>query len=76
MSQIDNHLKWCFKNSNRMVKEKPNIELAKKHLKKSEYNFLVMKELEILKRYDWALNVGFYSIYHCFLAIEGFLNPI
>ena len=28
-----------------------------------------MKELDGLKRYDWALNVGFYSIYHCFLAI-------
>ena len=22
-----------------------------------------------LKIYDWALNVGFYAIYHCFLAI-------
>ena len=38
-------------------------------MKKSEYNAEVMKDLEKLKRYDWALNVGFYSIYHCFLAI-------
>ena len=22
-----------------------------------------------MKIYDWALNVGFYAIYHCFLAI-------
>ena len=28
-----------------------------------------MQTLEKLKIYDWALNVGFYSIYHCFLAI-------
>lgn len=69
MAQIDNHLKWCLKDPNRLVKVKPDIDLAKKHLKKSEYNMEVMKELEKLKRYDWALNIGFYSIYHCFLAI-------
>ncbi len=28
-----------------------------------------MKLLEKSKKYDWALNVGFYAIYHCFLAI-------
>ena len=28
-----------------------------------------MQTLEKLKIYDWALNIGFYSIYHCFLAI-------
>ena len=69
MSQIDKHLKWCLNNPNRLIKTKPNKELAKKHLKKSEYNAEVLRDLEKLKRYDWALNVGFYSIYHCFLAI-------
>lgn len=69
MPQIDNHLKWCLKDPNRLVKSKLNIELAQGHLKKSEYNAEVMKDLERLQRYDWALNVGFYSIYHCFLAI-------
>lgn len=69
MPQIDNHLKWCLKYPNRLKKTKPNMNLAKKHLKKSEYNFEVMKELEESKRYDWALNAGFYSVYHCFLAI-------
>ena len=28
-----------------------------------------MQALERLKIYDWALNVGFYASYHCFLAI-------
>ncbi|MBN2567689.1 hypothetical protein JXB02_06430 [Candidatus Woesearchaeota archaeon] len=28
-----------------------------------------MQELVRLGRYDWALTVGFYAIYHCFLAI-------
>lgn len=69
MSQVEKHLEWCLKDSNRLTKIKTDIECAKKHLKKSEYNFGVMQELETLKRYDWAINVGFYSIYHCFLAI-------
>jgi uncharacterized protein (UPF0332 family) len=69
MSQIGNHLKWCLKDPNKLIKSKPNLSLAQEHLKKSEYNAEVMKDLEGLKRYDWALNVGFYSIYHCFLAI-------
>lgn len=28
-----------------------------------------MKLLEKSEKFDWALNVGFYAIYHCFLAI-------
>lgn len=69
MSQINNHFDWCIKDERRLVKIKPDIVLAKKHLAKSEYNFEVMRDLEKLKRFDWAINVGFYSIYHCFLAI-------
>ena len=69
MSQIDNHLKWCLKDPRRIIKIKPDIELAKKHLNKSEYNYSILQTLERLKIYDWALNVGFYSVYHCFLAI-------
>ena len=45
------------------------LDIAQKHVKKSEYNYEVVQTLENLKIYDWALNVGFYSIYHCFLAI-------
>src|SRR3989344_4877973 len=69
MPQINNHLKWCLKDSRRLVKAKPDLELAQKHLKKSEYNYSVLQMLEKLKIYDWALNVGFYAIYHCFLGI-------
>ncbi len=67
--QIEEHLKWCLKDSRRLVKAKPDLVLAHKHLQKSEYNYTVMQKLERLKIYDWALNVGFYAIYHCFLAI-------
>lgn len=69
MAKIDNHLKWCLKEENRLKKVKPDKKLAEKHLKKSEYNAEVMRILERSKKYDWALNVGFYSIYHCFLAL-------
>lgn len=69
MSQVDNHLKWCLKDERRLVKTKPDFDLAQKHLKKSEYNHGVAQTLEKLKIYDWALNIGFYAIYHCFLAI-------
>jgi len=67
--QIEKHLKWCLNDEKRLLKIKPDNELAKKHLKKSEYNYSVLQNLEKLKNYDWALNVGFYAIYHCFLAI-------
>jgi uncharacterized protein (UPF0332 family) len=67
--QIDKHLEWCLKDERRLVKARPDAELAQRHLRKSEYNYEVLQELEGLKRYDWALNVGFYAIYHCFLAL-------
>ena len=69
MPQIDNHLKWCLKDPRRLVKVKPDLDLAQKHVRKSEYNYGVLQALERLKIYDWALNVGFYAVYHCFLAL-------
>ena len=69
MPQIDNHLKWCLKDPRRLIKEKPDLDLAQKHLEKSKYNYGVVQTLERVKIYDWALNVGFYAIYHCFLGI-------
>jgi len=69
MQQIDEHLKWCLKDPRRLIKTKSSLDLAQKHVKKSEYNYSIVQTLEKLKIYDWALNVGFYAIYHCFLAI-------
>lgn len=69
MAQIDRHLSWCLSDNNRLKKVKSDNNLAKAHLAKSEYNKGVMKILEKAQKYDWALNLGFYSIYHCFLAI-------
>ena len=69
MPQIDEHLRWCMKDPRRLVKTKPDLDLAQKHVKKSEHNYEVVQTLEKLKIYDWALNVGFYAVYHCFLAL-------
>jgi uncharacterized protein (UPF0332 family) len=69
MPQIDEHLKWCLKDKRRLIKIKPDLGLAQKHIQKSEYNYGIVQTLEKLKINDWALNVGFYAIYHCFLAI-------
>lgn len=69
MPQINKHLQWCLKEPKRLAKTNPDLDLAQKHLEKSEYNYGVLQTLESLKIYDWALNVGFYAIYHCFLAI-------
>lgn len=69
MPRIDEHLKWCLKDERRLIKTKPDPELAQKHLQKSEYNYGVLQTLEKIKIYDWALNAGFYAVYHCFLAI-------
>ncbi len=69
MPQVDEHLRWCLKDPKRLTKTEPDNDLAQKHVKKSEYNYGVMQTLEGLKKYDWALNVGFYAIYHSFLAI-------
>ncbi len=69
MSQVENHLMWCLKDERRLVKREPDPILARKHLEKSEYNYSVVQILENLKIYDWALNIAFYSIYHCFLAL-------
>lgn len=69
MPQIDEHLKWCLKDQKRLIKTSPDLDLAQKHLKKSEHNYGVVQTLEKLNIHDWALNVGFYAIYHCFLAV-------
>jgi uncharacterized protein (UPF0332 family) len=58
-----------MKDSRRLTKINPSEQLAQKHLEKSKYNYQVLLSLEKLNYHDWELNVGFYSIYHCFLAI-------
>ncbi len=85
MSQASNHVRWCLNRAKEQVEQsvkegkgpkhrglievKPNIEEAKIHLQKAEYNLKVMQVMRDNNFSDWSINVGFYSIYHCFLAI-------
>ncbi len=46
MPQIDKHLRWCLKDQRRLIKAKPDLDLAQKHVKKSEYNYSVLQTLE------------------------------
>ncbi len=79
MSQIDNKVKWCLNKAEKELKEgtkhrglvkiKPNIETAKRHFEKAEHNLRALNYFEKGGFADWSFSAGFYSIYHCFLAI-------
>ena len=76
MPQINNHLKWCLKDSRRLVKAKPDLELAQKHLKKSEYNYGVLQTLEKLKwiaKHRRAVNliIGLFFLAFGILLLSG-----
>ena len=85
MSQASNHVKWCIhkalkeieecKNTGKRIKHRglieinPNIEEAKKHIKKAEHNLNAIIKFKEIGFSDWSITAGFYCIYHCFLAI-------
>lgn len=79
MSQVKNKVKWCLNKAKRELEEGkkhrglvevgPDIEEAKKHIKKAEHNFKVIIAMEKNAFSDWAVNAAFYCIYHCFLAM-------
>ena len=85
MSQAANHVTWCLEKAKReideatkagkrpkhrgLIKIKPDVNEAKKHIERAEYNLKVMQFMNDKKFLDWAVNAGFYSVYHCFLGI-------
>jgi len=46
-----------------------DIEKAKNHIKKAEHNLRAVKRFSQIGFSDWSITAGFYSTYHCFLAI-------
>jgi len=52
-----------------LLKIKPNIDEAAKHVKKAEHNFNAISRFKEIGFSDWSIAAGFYCIYHCFLAI-------
>src|SRR3989338_5768431 len=85
MSQAHNHVKWCLAKAEKEIEEskalgktpkhkgllkvKPDIEEAEGHIAKAEHNFKAVTRFKEIGFSDWSIAAGFYSIYHCFLAI-------
>ena len=87
VSQPSNHVQWCLNKAENEVEEckklgkrpkhrgllkgKPDIDEAKKHLAKAEHNLCGITRFNEIGFSDWSMSAGFYCIYHCFLAIAS-----
>ena len=82
MSQARNKVRWCVNKAKKegkmhrgLVEIEPDIEQAKKHVRKAEHNFSAVISFQKTGFSDWSVSAAFYTIYHCFLAIiskQGF----
>ena len=84
-SQASKHVNWCLKKAEKEIDElkkqkkkirhrgllkiEPNRKIALRHLEKAKHNLEVFKLLRKNNSSDWSITVGFYTLYHCFLAI-------
>jgi len=79
MSQASNKVKWCLDKAKKeleesdlhrgLVKTEEDIELANKHIIKSEHNLKAAIYFKKGGFSDWSVSAFFYCIYHCFLSI-------
>ena len=79
MPQRENKLKWCLNKARKELAETnkhrglielaPNTELAYQHVTKSEHNLKAIDYFSKGGFSDWSISAGFYSLYHCFLAL-------
>jgi len=84
-SQVSKHVGWCLKKAGKEIEEfkkqkkksrhrsllkiEPNRKLALGHLEKARHNLEVFRLLRRNNSSDWSITAGFYTLYHCFLAI-------
>ena len=84
-SQIFKHLEWCMRKAEKEIEEckkqkkkvrhrglikiEPNQKLAAAHIEKAIHNLKLLNFLRENGFSDWSVTAGFYSMYHCFLAI-------
>lgn len=78
MSKVKKHVDWCLRKADKELKEKkdhkglikikPDLKEARSYIIKAEHN---LKALIFNKDSfsDWSINMGFYAMYHCCLAI-------
>lgn len=85
MSQASKHIRWCLNKAKKEIEEckklgkrikhrgllsiEPDIDGARKHIEKAEHNLNAISKFKEIGFSDWSIAAGFYSIYHCFLAI-------
>jgi len=85
VSQASKHVKWCLNKAKKEIEEckkkgkrlkhrgllkiNPNIDEARKHIGKAEHDLNAISKFKEIGYSDWSVAAGFYSIYHCFLAI-------
>lgn len=79
MSHSERKVKWCLKKAKKelisgakhrgLVEITPNVETAKKHIKKAERNLNAAIDFEKINYSDWSASAAFYSAYHSFMAI-------
>ncbi|MBU0980020.1 MAG: HEPN domain-containing protein [Nanoarchaeota archaeon] len=85
MSHAYNKVKWCLNKAKKeieesenlgkrpkhrgLVKSAPDTEEARRHIEKAEHNLKVLLFNREKGFDDWVINIGFYVIYQCFLAI-------
>jgi len=85
MPQSYKHVEWCLNKAKReieeceklgkrakhrgLVKIKPDIDEARKHIAKAEHNFKAITRFKEIGFSDWSISAGFYCVYQCFLAI-------
>ena len=85
VSQTSKHIDWCLRKAEKELEEckkqkkklrhrglrkiAPDRKLALEHLEKAKHNLALLKLLRKNSFSDWSVTVGFYTLYHCFLAI-------
>ncbi len=74
MTRTEDKFNWCLRKGkgkyHRGIKKvKSSDEESKKHIEKALHNLKAMKHNIKGGFTDWAVNAGFYSMYHSFLAI-------
>ncbi len=79
MSHAENRVEWCFRKAadetargrphRGLVAQRPDRELARRHLAKAEHNARAIISFKKTGFSDWSASAAFYTAYHCFLAI-------
>ena len=79
MPKARNMVRWCLNKAKKelekdgrhrgLIKVKPDDKLAQEHIAKAEHNLEFFTLAKENKFYDWTIVIGFYTMYHCLLAI-------